>query len=98
SELTKEGDLQTFFEKHPHFLLRGEYKRLYPQVFLSNADTAIGDLKPDFLLERIDTGLCDIWDIKLPTPKRRQRQGETSHFHLTSLGRNNSTAGIQVLL
>lgn len=65
----KEGELQYFFEQHPHFF-RGVNQNLckvYPQVFLYRNQAK--SLKPDFILEPMDEKWCELLDIKLPTVK-----------------------------
>lgn len=76
TERIREDAFQRFFEEHPDFLLGYEYKTLYPHVMLRSGKGGI--LIPDFLIERVDTNLCDIIDLKRPDeriiagpPKRR---------------------------
>jgi hypothetical protein len=60
----KERDVQSFFEKNPEFLSFGTtYRRLFPQLFLEKNGKS---LRPDFFLERVTDGYCDILDLKLP--------------------------------
>ena len=74
---SKELELQKFFESSPEFLYLGSvYSKIYPQILLKKTN---GDLKPDFFLERVADGYCDILDIKLPherlivgSPSRRK--------------------------
>jgi len=76
SPTCKELDIQRFLEQHPKFLLGQEYEKAYPQVILSGEGQP---LIPDFILEPLDRGLCDVLDLKLPTerlivgPDNRQR-------------------------
>jgi hypothetical protein len=67
-EETHEPDLQKFFEENPNFLYLGtRYKRIIPHPILKRKGKP--DLIPDFLLERVNDGYCDILDIKLPEKK-----------------------------
>ena len=60
--------LQMFFENNPEFLRLGvKYRRIIPIVRLPREGKP--DLVPDFLLERVTDGYCDILDIKLPDKK-----------------------------
>lgn len=68
SEIKEKKDLQSYFEANPEFLFFGtRYKRIFPQIVLEREDKP--NLIPDFLLERITDGYCDILDIKLPDKK-----------------------------
>jgi hypothetical protein len=61
----KEPDLQSYFEANPEFLFFGtKYKKIFPRPVLEREGTS--NLVPDFLLERVTDGYCDILDIKLP--------------------------------
>ena len=62
----EESSLQDFFERYPSFLLGAEYSSAFPHLTLLDAK---GKMIPDFVLSRIDTNLCDIMDIKLPTAR-----------------------------
>lgn len=65
SELKEKADLQKYFEANPQFLFFGtKYKKIFPQIILEREDKS--NLIPDFLLERVTDGYCDILDIKLP--------------------------------
>lgn len=59
-----EFDIQKFLERNPGFLLNMEYKSLHAQITLAREN--LSDLRPDFMLERIDCPLCDIIDLKKP--------------------------------
>jgi hypothetical protein len=61
----KESQLQKFLEAHPSFLRGLNYSNIYPQLVLERDDNT--PLKPDFILEPLDDGWCDILDLKLPT-------------------------------
>jgi hypothetical protein len=61
----KESAFQRFFEANREFLLAlGDYTNLHPQLVLHEDG---GRLIPDFFLERVDSDLCDICDLKRPT-------------------------------
>jgi len=61
----KEKDLQSFLEANPEFLFFGtRYKKIFPQIVLEREGKP--NLIPDFVLERVTDGYCDILDIKLP--------------------------------
>lgn len=62
-----EHEIQRFLESHTHFLLGVEYKQLHSQLTLVREDRP--DLRPDFFLEHLDGGFCDILDLKLPKKK-----------------------------
>lgn len=62
-----EHDLQKFFEKNPHLICGTDHIKVHPQLSLVRED--LGQLRPDFFLERIEGGFCDILDIKLPKEK-----------------------------
>jgi len=64
---TTEYDIQKFLENNPWFLLGIEYKSLHSQLILTRED--IGNLKPDFMLERVDNGFVDIVELKRPQEK-----------------------------
>lgn len=58
-----EQDFQEFFEEHDEFLLAlGDYTRIHAQLVLSEDDG--GRMIPDFFLERFDSSLADICDLK----------------------------------
>ena len=74
---TPEATYQHFFESHPEFLLTDEHLAIKPGVLL-HATEGFG-LKPDFFLQRRDSPLWDIAELKLPTEKliqgREARRG-----------------------
>lgn len=75
----KEKEFQDFFERHPEFLLAlGDYTNLHPQLILSEDDG--GSLIPDFFLEKMDSGICDICDLKRPTAELVRYQRHRFRF------------------
>lgn len=77
----KELELQSFFEKDPVFLSFGtKYRKLFPRILLKKTNGK--DLIPDFLLERVTDGFCDILDIKLP--RKRILAGSEERKRFTS--------------
>jgi hypothetical protein len=58
----KEGDFQAFFERHPNFLRRWDFREVYPHVFLTRRNE--GPLIPDFLLTNVEAQDAAILDIK----------------------------------
>lgn len=75
----KEADFQQFFEQHSEFLLAfGEYVKLHPQLVLAEDDGR--SLIPDFFLEKMDSGFCDICDLKRPTAQLVRYQHNRHRF------------------
>ncbi|EPF7979260.1 Shedu anti-phage system protein SduA domain-containing protein [Vibrio harveyi] len=62
-----EHELQKFFEKNPSLIMGADHIKTHAQLSLVRED--LGELRPDFFLERIDGGFCDVLDIKLPKEK-----------------------------
>jgi len=63
----KEGHFQEFFEENPQFILGVDYTQAIPHPMLIR-DTK-DPLIPDFLLQPIDSALCDILELKSPTKR-----------------------------
>lgn len=59
-----EHQFQRFFEARPDFLLGLEHRSLRSQVVLTREDRP--DLRPDFMLERLDGGFADLLELKTP--------------------------------
>lgn len=79
AELNEKTDLQKFFEANPEFLHFGtRYSRILPHVILKREGKS--DLIPDFLLERVTDGYCDVLDIKLPDKKILVGSDERGRF------------------
>jgi hypothetical protein len=74
----KEGDLQKFFERYPHFFRIWEYRDIFPQVYLMREDE--GPLIPDFILTDKELQSSMIVDIKLPQSKIVLRKNNRNRF------------------
>jgi hypothetical protein len=64
NRITREQDLQEFFERHPHFLRRWDFREVFPQIVLTREDD--GPLIPDFILVDRLASNATILDLKLP--------------------------------
>ncbi len=64
SRVTREADLQHFFEQHPSFLRLWDFRDVYSQVVLTREED--GELIPDFLLIDQDLQQATVVDLKLP--------------------------------
>lgn len=64
---TIEGDLQRFFETHPHFFRLWDYRDIYPHVYLTREGE--GPLIPDFILVDPELQRAMVLDLKLPQVK-----------------------------
>ncbi len=64
SNKCSESEFQKFFEQHPDFLLGFDYRRAHPQLILASDENM--NLIPDFFLEPLESGFCDILELKLP--------------------------------
>jgi hypothetical protein len=77
---TPEHEFQGFFERHPEFLMSDEHVDVRPGILLSGSPDF--GLKPDFFLQRRDTPLWDLAELKLPSAKLvrgiPQRRGLTA--------------------
>lgn len=73
-----EVHFQDFFERHPHFFRKWDYREVYPHVYLAREDH--GPLVPDFIMTNPDAQDAAILDLKKARPKsgliRRQRNRE----------------------
>jgi len=74
----REEDIQRFFEKHPQFFRRWDYRDIFPHVFLTREDT--GPLIPDFLLVDPEAQRATLVDLKLPRAKLVRRQKNRDRF------------------
>jgi hypothetical protein len=73
-----EEDFQKFFEAHPHFLRRWDYREVYSHVYLTQRDQ--GPLIPDFILTNLEIQQATIVELKLPKPKIIRRQVNRERF------------------
>jgi len=73
-----EKDFQNFFEAHPHFFRRWDYREVYPQVYLTRQDQ--GPLVPDFILTNPKVQQATVVELKLPKPKLIRRQRNRDRF------------------
>lgn len=74
-----EKSFQHFFEEHPGFLTSlGPYSAAYPQLVLRR-DDGVREI-PDFFLERLDTGFCDLLDLKRASQELVRRQPRRTRF------------------
>jgi hypothetical protein len=74
----KERDLQAFYEKHPHFFRRWDYREVHPQVYLVREGQ--GPLVPDFILTNPEVQQAMVVELKLPKPKVVRRQENRDRF------------------
>lgn len=82
SKVTKEPDLQRYFEQYPSLLCEDSSYRIYPQIVLERDDGTT--LRPDFFLEPVRLGLERlpiIIDLKLPTEDLILNQQNRSRFY-----------------
>lgn len=75
---TTEVNFQLFFERHPHFLRRGDYREVHSHVCLSHRDTA--GFIPDFILTDRRLMKAAIVELKLPRAKLVRRQRNRDRF------------------
>ncbi|MBL7153878.1 MAG: DUF4263 domain-containing protein [Phycisphaerae bacterium] len=73
-----ESDFQRFFESHPHFFRRWDYREVYPQVYLAREDQ--GPLVPDFILTNPEVQQATVVELKLPKAKLIRRQQNRDRF------------------
>lgn len=60
---TRELAFQEFFERHPHFLTRGEYSQMVAHPILQTEDST---LIPDFFLLPVGSEFADLLELKRP--------------------------------
>ena len=78
----REAAFQDFFERHPEILIAGtgaRYKSVHCQLVLTPEDGS-NALIPDFFLERLDTGMLDILDLKRANVALRRRVRNRNRF------------------
>ena len=73
-----EKDFQKYFEAHPHFFRRWDYREVYSQVCLTRNEE--GPLIPDFILTNPEIQEATIVELKLPKPKLIRRQQNRDRF------------------
>lgn len=78
NNVTREADLQHFFERHPAFLRLWDFRDVYPQVVLTREED--GDLIPDFLLIDPQLQQATIVDLKLPHKRIAVGTKNRRHF------------------
>ena len=70
---------QDFFTKYPEFLLvLGDFRRVHSQLVLS--EDGGSSYIPDFFVERIDSDLCDLIELKRADQKMYRRQQNRDRF------------------
>ena len=75
----QESHFQQFFEENPEFLLAlGDYIKIHSQLVLTEDDG--GRMIPDFFLEKIDSGICDICDLKRANGQLVRLQSKRERF------------------
>jgi hypothetical protein len=72
-----EKELQSFFERHPHFFRTWDYREIYPQVYLTRGKSP---LIPDFILTDRELQRATIVELKRPKPKLIRRQDNRDRF------------------
>jgi len=65
----KEDDFQRFFERHPHFFRKWDFREVYSHVYLTREDD--GPLVPDFILTNVAAQDAAIVDLKLAARLRK---------------------------
>ena len=74
-----EAEFQRFFEDHPEYLLAlGDYQSVHAQLVLGEDDG--GRLIPDFFLEKYDSGMSDICDLKRANVELVRKQRNRTRF------------------
>ena len=75
---TAEREFQSFFERHPHFLRRDDYREVHPHVCLSH--NSAFDLIPDFILTDRRLAKAALVELKLPRAQLVRRQRNRDRF------------------
>lgn len=78
SKHSAEADFQAFFERHPHFLRRLDYREVYPHVYLAREDE--GPLVPDFILTNPEVQRAMVLELKPPAAKLIRRARNRDRF------------------
>lgn len=74
----EENAFQEFFEVHPHFFRRWDYRSVHPQVYLTREKDH--PLVPDFILTDSELQKATILDLKRPNPKLIRHQRNRDRF------------------
>ena len=74
----REDAFQNFFEAHPHFFRRWDYRSVHPQVYLTREKDY--PLVPDFILTDSELQKATILDLKRPNPKLIRHQRNRDRF------------------
>ncbi len=77
---SNENHFQLFFERHPHFFRRWDYRAIHPHVYLTRESDNDGPLIPDFLLTNQDAQQAFLLDLKLPSERLITRQKNRDRF------------------
>lgn len=77
---TRENDLQSFFERFPHFFRTWDHRAVHPHVYLTREADNDGPLIPDFILTHNDAQKAFLVDLKLPGEKLITRQKNRERF------------------
>lgn len=78
SRSASEADFQAFFERHPHFLRKGDYREVWPHVLLTSSEA--GPLIPDFILTNAEAQDAAIVELKTPRPSLIRHQQNRVRF------------------
>lgn len=73
----REEDFQRFFEYHPHFFRKWDYREVHSQVYLHRPE---GSLIPDFILTDRELQKAALIELKLPKPQLIRRQKNRERF------------------
>ena len=77
---TRESQLQTFFERHPHFFRRWDHREIYPHVYLTRESGGDGPLIPDFILTNAAAQEAFILELKLPSARLIRNSNNRRRF------------------
>jgi len=78
SAKASEREFQTFFEEHPHFFRKWDYREVHAHVYLSHSE--YHSLIPDFILTDRELQKAAVLEIKLPGPTLVRRQHNRDRF------------------
>ena len=74
----RKSNSSVFFEEHPHFFRKWDYREVHSQIHLRHE--LDGELIPDFILTDRELQKSAIVDLKLPSPKLIRRQRNRDRF------------------